>query len=265
MTGLIDFTRNVAKNVAAPSARRVMRQRGSYGLEADPAAAAAVFSELTTALESADFNLDGRAVLELGPGRSPELAISALENGAIEYWGVDTNLQLDDRMFWEVGGRAVTLCEYDGRHLPVSSDAIDLIYSKSVLEHVRAGTIKPLLADCWRVLKAGGVMAHIIDLRDHMHIKGDHVIDGDWLEALKYSDAEFRAMFSNRSTYINRLRASEWRDALIEAGFLVSGWKTRREALARDFDAASLHPRWSQLPKEELEVAWVTVTARKPA
>ena len=263
MTGLINFTRNVAKNLAAPSARRVLRHRGSYGLDADPAAAAAVFSQLTNALASADFSFGGRAVLELGPGRSPDLAMLALEDGAIRYWGADTHLQLDDRMFRRVGDRAVTLCEYNGRNLPVPSASVDLIYSKSVLEHVRAGAVEPLLADCRRALSAGGVMVHIIDLRDHMHIEGDHATHGDWLEALRYSDAEFRAMFSNRSTYINRLRAPEWSDALIQAGFLISGWETRREALAPGFDATSLQPRWSQLPMEELEVAWVTATAQK--
>ena len=106
-------------------------------------------------------------------------------------------------------------------------------------------------------------MVHVIDLRDHLHINGDHEVTGDWLEALQHSDGTFRWMFSRRSTYINRLRSCEWRTAFSDAGFAVARWETRTEPLGSDFDRTRLQDRWARMPLEELRISWVTATVTK--
>ena len=175
-----------------PTLNRIFSRRGTYGLDAEPREAAAVFDTIEKALQRTDRDFRDQAVLELGPGRSPELARLALARGASRYYAVDTRLQLTAAMFDEVDDHSVGLFEYNGRTIPLRTRSIDIIYSKSVLEHVRAGLVRPLLDDCRRVLRPGGTMVHVIDLRDHLHINGDHEVTGDWLEALQYSDGSFR-------------------------------------------------------------------------
>ena len=255
---------NIGKNLVAPHAHRFLSRRGTYGLDADPREATAVFDTIEKALQRADRDFRDQAVLELGPGRSPELARLALARGASHYCAVDTRLQLAAEMFDRGDDDSVTLLEYNGRTIPLRTQSIDVVFSKSVLEHVRAGLIAPLLAECRRVLRAGGTMVHVIDLRDHLHINGDHEVTGDWLEALRYSDDSFRAMFSKRSTYINRLRACEWRMAFSDAGFAVVGWATRTEPLGSEFDGTRLQDRWARMPLDELRISWVTATVTKP-
>jgi hypothetical protein len=92
------------------------------------------------------------------------------------------------------------------------------------------------VTDLYRVLRPRGVIVHIIDLRDHFHMKGDHDMTGDWLEALRYPQKLYDAMFSNRSTNINRLRAGEWLDVFADAGFETEYEERKVFRLPDDFD-----------------------------
>jgi hypothetical protein len=113
-----------------------------------------------------------------------------------------------------------------------------------------------------RVLRVGGGAVHLIDLRDHMFIDGDDVC-GDWLDALRYPDSLFNAMFSNRSTSINRFRACEWRELFESAGLWVVCLEPLRYALPDHFDRARLAPRWRELPEEELTIGQVMFVVRR--
>jgi ubiquinone/menaquinone biosynthesis C-methylase UbiE len=158
----------------------------------------------------------------------------------------------------------VTFSTFDGQVLPLPDTSVDLVISKSALEHVPWRQVEPELADLYRVLRPGGAMVHIIDLRDHFHMKGDDDVTGDWLEALRYPQKLFDAMFSNRSTNINRLRAGEWLDVFAEAGFETEYEERKVFPLPDDFDASQLQPRWRGLDRSELEVGYLTLGLRKP-
>jgi SAM-dependent methyltransferase len=157
---------------------------------------------------------------------------------------------------WPIGFAAT-----DGVVLPAPDASADVVISKSTLEHVRRTDVGPLLSELHRIVKPGGLMAHMIDLRDHMHINND-AVHGDWLEALRYSDRLFDAMFSRRSTSINRLRRVEWRSAFAEAGFDVIGEWPVVLALPDGFRRERLHARWRELPEDELAVAQVLMALR---
>ena len=82
-------------------------------------------------------------------------------------------------------------------------------------------------------------MVHIIDLRDHFHMKGDHDVTGDWLEGLRYPAEAVRRDVQQRSTNINRLRASEWLDVFADAGFETEYEERKIFPLPSDFDPRS--------------------------
>jgi SAM-dependent methyltransferase len=277
--GLSYVVRNVCKNAAAPILLPLARGRGSLGMDGDFEAVGRVFEDVRQAIEQMDFALAGRDVLELGPGRTAELSMALALSGAATVTGLDTRVQVpagwDEPERWQslatALGRdgtaanpgAVSFRVYDGRSIPAADASVDLIVSKSVLEHVDADAVNPLVADMWRALRPGGAMVHYIDLRDHMWIDGDEV-RGDWLDALRYSEPLFKAMFSRRSTSINRLRSSEWRRLFEETGFAVRLWDERRYELPSGFDSAELAPRWRGLPEAELAVGQLRVGLEKP-
>jgi SAM-dependent methyltransferase len=92
--------------------------------------------------------------------------LSLLEVGA----GDGHRLASIRRQFWDVQGIDVAAgdgvaCQhrvlgYDGRHIPFPDDSFDVIFSASVLQHVR--DLEALLADMARVLRPKGFMVHLM-------------------------------------------------------------------------------------------------------
>jgi len=196
-------------------------------------------------LQKTGHTLEGKTVLELGPGQTPDLLFAALLYGAQKTLGYDVSEYLkqdihDLALYQETrawitdaveqgtlpqlnglnlnrleaegeriprGMLAVQL--YDGVHIPIESKSVDVIWSKSVLEHVQLP--KALLEEMKRILRPGGVICHIIDLRDH----GTFENGKDWLRFLRYEQRTWDRMRSNRSTWTNRVRSPQW-EALLE-------------------------------------------------
>jgi SAM-dependent methyltransferase len=289
---------NLAKNLAAPVLLPLARGRGSLGMDSDLGPVTRALARLAHGLGALGGSVAGAELLELGPGRTPELAMSMLLAGAASVTGVDTELSVRDgwhalpsyselvvelqgdacsefrratatdaegirRRYAELDDEPVPLAfeRFDGVHLSMPDSSLDLAYSKSVLEHVRPEDVEPLLTELRRVLRPRGVMVHLIDLRDHMRIEGDEV-RGDWLDALRYSDRLFRAMFSKRSTYINRLRSTEWRRLFASAGFEAAMWTEHRYPFPETFSRDRLGARWRDLPPSELAVGQLDVALR---
>jgi SAM-dependent methyltransferase len=291
---------NLVKNALAPAVMTLRPGRGALGMDGAHGPIANALEWLALPIEKLDVSFMGAEVLELGPGRTPHVCGAAVLAGATAATGVDVVGHLDrdsDRAERLVplldilsSGRADTWCRatgtdieqargraasfgtrwpvsfptFDGQVLPLPDTSVDLVISKSALEHVPWRQVEPQLADLHRVLRPGGVMVHIIDLRDHFHMKGDHDVSGDWLEALRYPQKLYDAMFSNRSTNINRLRASEWLDVFADAGFETEYEEREVFPLPGDFDPSQLQARWRGFDRSELEVGYLTVGLRKP-
>lgn len=271
---------NVAKNLAAPLLTSLRQRRGSCGLDSDPGAIEEVAQRVIELAQEAGVTLPGTSILELGPGRTPDLGLLLRSRGADRVLSLDTALQIGpaevdaaiQRIAAGPGGTAnadrlregTRFEAYDGSSIPAADGSIDLAFSKSVLEHVQRGKVTPLLGELTRALRPGGTMIHVIDLRDHMFIEGDHAVTGNWLKALEYPERSFNLMFSNRSTYVNRFRSGEWREAFAAAGLEIVRWEESRLPLDGSFRREALDRRWRDLAEDELRVAWVTVVARKP-
>ncbi len=291
---------NLLKNAAAPLVIPLRRGRGSLGIDGDLDSVLRTLDVLAGGFAAARFQAQGARVVELGPGRTPELTGALVLAGAANALGVDLVVQVpadsnsaeryarlagalsDERgqcFLKSVGSspsevptryqelkRAIWPTQfkpYSDTRLPVPDAAADLVFSKSVLEHVAPRAVRPLVQEMYRVLAPGGVAVHLVDLRDHLHIVGDEEVKGDWLEVLHYPEPLFRAMFSNRSTAINRLRAPEWRVILEDAGFKIEGWSERKFPLPSGFDRSKLRSRWRSMSEDTLSIGYICFAARK--
>ena len=82
-----------------------------------------------------------------------------------------------------------------GRMNEIPVNSVDLIISQAVMEHV--DQLEEIYAECFRILKPGGVMSHQIDLRCH---DTAHEWNGHW----KYSELTWCLMRGGLPWFINR-------------------------------------------------------------
>jgi SAM-dependent methyltransferase len=224
--------------------------------------------------------LDGRLILELGPGDGVTTALicSALGGQSIL---VDTGAyaQADVQAILGLAGQltalglscpdvsscqnldeALLVCqsEYltDGlrslKDLP--NDSVDMIFSQSVLEHVSKQDFDETLSQCRRVLKDDGAFSNHIDLKDHL---------GGGLNNLRFSEATWESdLFSKSGFYTNRIRMTDMLRRFDAAGFSPSYLRPVRWSrlpIAR----SRLHPEFQVLTEEELAVSAFDIVLRR--
>jgi SAM-dependent methyltransferase len=227
----------------------------------------------------------GARVVEIGPGHTLGLAMSLLLAGAARVEAVDTvryaASQPDPRSFTELWrrateaglvdrtnvadpeaelARAVARLEYrvvDGREgWPFPEQSKDIVYSFSVLEHVR--DLRGLLEESARVLRPGGLSIHTIDLRDHYNLGPGE----NWLEFLEFEDRQWERMTSARFAWCNRMRAPELR-ALFAEIFEPVEFSEESCDLPTGFDRRRVASRFQGFELDELSVSSVSVVGRR--
>lgn len=253
--GAAYVARNLLINAVSPAARPFRLHRQPRGIDDRPDLVEDALQGLQPGIEALG-GIRDRDVLELGSGRTRELLRRMIADGARSGTGIDPYLAVKD-------GAPARFMRFDGRNIPLPDESIDRVVSKSVLEHVAPRDVEPLMTDMFRVLRPGGGAVHIIDLRDHMFVQGDDVITGDWLDALRYPEFLYRAMFSRRSAAINRLREPEWRALFDRLRFEILAWQVTRYPLPPGFERKRLAPRFREFPLEVLSIGFLTVTVRR--
>ena len=227
---------------------------------------------------------DARLV-EIGPGHTLGLAISLLLAGAAHVDAVDTvryaASRPDPRSFtdlWRRGteaglidstdvaepgaelARAAARLEYrvvNGRERwPFPERSNDIVYSFSVLEHVR--DLRGILEESARVLRPSGLSIHTIDLRDHYNLGPGE----NWLEFLAFDDRQWDRMTSARSAWCNRMRSPELRALFAEIFELVEFTEEACD-LPTEFDRRRLASRFQGFALDELSVSSVSVVGRR--
>ena len=285
--------RHMTQNlVLSSSTARRLAQRGHVtGRAGRPEGAADILVQLLAVGARAGAPvLEGRVVAELGPGQTANVLLGALALGAeravaldvttepVDAWTVErfrqvaaaladraadlppgTKLHLD-----RYDGVAVvpssdrTWVAYDGQTIPLPAATIDVVVSYSVLEHVREpGRV---LAEVRRLLTPTGGTWHAIDLRDHYRLGPGE----DWLSMLRHSNRAWELMTSNRSNWVNRLRATQWRTLFAAAGFHVTDAPVS-EPFGAGFDRDRLAPAFRMLSTDELSYSWYEVAASPAA
>jgi SAM-dependent methyltransferase len=105
----------------------------------------------------------------------------------------------------------------DARSLSVPDESIDWIATTSTLEHIPVNDIRAIHRECYRILKNGGLMTHQIDYSDHYSHGNKNV---SRYMFLTFSDDEWN-WWHMRHYYTNRLRHSDHRALLVDAGFKI--------------------------------------------
>jgi SAM-dependent methyltransferase len=195
--------------------------------------------------------LEGRVVLELGPGDSAATAvIAAAMGGRAILVDVGAFVPSDAEPYRKLAfelhqmgltppdlSRSVTLhdvlhacgAEYrsDGLNSlrDIASGSADLVFSHAVLEHVRRAEVRETLQELNRILRSGGVASHRVDLRDHL---------GGGLANLRFPSGLWESQaFATSGFYTNRIGVSEF-DSIFRSVF-------------RDVSTRAI-AEWSDLP-----------------
>ncbi|WP_309630369.1 methyltransferase domain-containing protein [Brevundimonas sp.] len=227
-----------------------------------------------------DGRLDGKTVLEIGPGDSLASAVTARAHGAAEALLVDAgayasrDVDLYRAMAAALEARGLpppdlsdaatledVLAHCSARYLTTGVDAfadmpdasVDLIWSHSVLEHIPLKQLPHLFGEMRRVLKPEGLISHNIDFQDHL---------AHGLNSLRFSEAAWESpTMANAGFYTNRVRAGAMHAMVREAGF---------EILQEDFGRwpappiarRDLDPAFRDLSDDELRIATSHLLAR---
>jgi SAM-dependent methyltransferase len=227
----------------------------------------------------------GARLVEIGPGHSLGVALSLLLAGASHVDAIDTARYVaslpDTQSLIELWRRvtatglvdstdvadpdaeltrAAARLEYrvvDGRkNWPFPEQSKDIVYSFSVLEHVR--DLRGLLKESARVLRPGGLSIHTIDLRDHYNLGAGE----NWLEFLEFDDRQWDRMTSARFAWCNRMRAPALRALFAEIFELVEFSEVASD-LPEGFDRRRVAPRFQGFELDELSTSSVSVVGRR--
>jgi SAM-dependent methyltransferase len=150
----------------------------------------------------------------------------------------------------------------DGRVTGLKPDSIDLVYSNSVLEHIPREVISGLMEESYRVLKPGGLAMHNVGCNDHYAFFDKSI---SFVNFLQYGEREWR-LWNNRIQYQNRLRAPEFVDLAIQAGFEVISEKTHvRPGTLEALASLRIAPQFDRFSRDEVAATTVDFIGRKPA
>jgi SAM-dependent methyltransferase len=202
------------------------------------------FDIIAGALKKNKFTIEGKRILELGPGNSYINAYNFLRNGAKEVILIDkfpryadserqksyirneidyfkskhrvkkfdyvdeTTCCLNENCITFIGG---DLCEC------ALDRKVDFIYSIAVLHHIKG--LDRYIRRMSELLNPGGMMYHVIDLKDKFHFFGNPFL------FYKYSDFTWDRLLTDEAvTYTNRVRYGEYLDMFAASG-LVLVWE----------------------------------------
>jgi len=180
----------------------------------------------------------GYNCLELGPGDSIITSLAAKKKGAEQYWLVDTQKfaytdikhLIDTSLEMGIVHRNINnfhttedflkynKIQYKTKGMQsfteIANSSIDLVWSKSVLEHIHVEKFENTLKELHRILKHNSVAVHSIDFRDHL---------SGSINNLRFNKTIWESyLFRNSGFYTNRLRPSQMIDLFSKNRFEVS-------------------------------------------
>jgi SAM-dependent methyltransferase len=225
----------------------------STGLDANPAAVQKVFE-----FYSRFVTVTGKDILEIGPGQTLEVLEQAILAGAKSCTAVDV---VDYISIDRARQKHIEYAVYDGKKLPFEGRQFDVIWSYTAFEHLRYPAVT--IEECFRVLRGGGTMVALIDLGDHSFYGTEKPQPLKLFHCLQYSERVWNLMKWNRSSYVNRLRKSDWKNLFKEAGFVVREEESRvSTAIAQALPSLTYLHRYSH---DDAVTSALTLYVEKPA
>ena len=250
MSVVVEVLQNILMGLQ-PLAKLAQRYH-STGLNDDPDMVGRVFN-----LYSRFLSFPGKDILEIGPGQTLGVLERARAAGAKSCTAVDVCDYLSREQAQE---KQITYVVYDGREMPLATESMDLVCSYTALEHVRYPSMT--VQECFRILRPGGKLVSVIDLGDHSFYGKPQLYPNKVFDCLRYPEWLWNLMRWNRSSYVNRLRQSDWIRLFAEAGFVMHA----HETTVSD-PTVRLLPQLSYLHKYQYDdavTAVLTVCVEKP-
>ena len=224
--------------------------------------------DLTIPLSYWALGVDRQVLVDLRPHVRAELVAATLERfrqlrpeledeaeRPLRDPGLDARL---DRLAGDFG--IEYLAPRDARRTGLDAGSVDFVTSTSTLEHVPAGDVLPLLAECRRLLVTDGAMSSVIDLRDHFSYFDRTLSPYNFL---RYSDRVWRLVDSDLG-HQNRLRWPDYPPLFAAAGLAVVSErrKTPRRRKAAQLREIELAPRFRGYRPADLAVIRLDLVAR---
>ena len=251
-------------------------------------------------LQSVDFTIAGKTVLELGTGWQPIIPLIFSLAGAKKVILLD-NKRLMDRHFIlkaienvskfaadiskrlkiprdEIENRSTHFDQFsldeivnyfrleyiapsDARKTKLGDKSIDIIISRAVLEHIPPEIIQEISIEFRRILKDDGRICHFIDNSDHWEHRDKSI---SRINFLKFSDFIWKFTSINPIDYQNRLRHFEYISLLNQTGFKIdySGAEPDEKAL-NDLKQIKICKRYQHVTHEELAILTSYIVASK--
>jgi SAM-dependent methyltransferase len=110
----------------------------------------------------------------------------------------------------------VYLAPCDCGSLPFEPGSVDIVISRDVLEHIPPPIIENIFREAHRILRAGGIMLHLVDHSDHWSHRDSRI---NAVNFLRYPDWLFKLTCVHPQHYQNRLRHSQYRTIIERTGF----------------------------------------------
>ncbi len=157
-------------------------------------------------------------------------------------------------------GRIRYFAPADATATALADGEVDVVFSNSVLEHVPPDAITAMYSESMRILAPGGIMFHSVNCGDHYSY-----VDKDihQLNYLSYSDRAWE-LWNNAFLYQNRMRAHEFVDNAVAAGFTIElDTATTRANRLQQLAAMKIDARFAHVAPEHLCITSVDFIARK--
>ncbi len=126
----------------------------------------------------------------------------------------------------------------------LDDNSVDLIFSHSVMEHVRLEDLPELISQMYRLLKKGGLVSHVIDFSDHLDFG---------LNNLRFSERVWESsFFANSGFYTNRISCPQMIDLFLQKNFRIIYKKTKSWDEI-PIKKSKLHKDFSHFTNEDLK------------
>ena len=148
---------------------------------------------------------------------------------------------------------------FDAGRTSLADSSVDIHYSFAVLAHVPEPRLRAIASEAARVLRKGGIAAHLIGLQDPYNTLNG----GRKVNFLRYSERVWSFLSHNRIQYNNRVRASEHTANFVAAGgelLLQEGQMDDKDLTA--IRAMSIHDRFAGLEERDLATTRLNLVLR---
>ena len=138
-----------------------------------------------------------------------------------------------------------------------------LQFSQNTFEHIPKATLASILTEGRRVLRTGGWAIHLVDHADHFAPVDASITNANFL---RYSGTVWSLLAGHRLSYVNRLRAPEYKKLFEQAGLHVVEHRTRlNERALEALTSGTLQPaqEFLQYAPETAAIDYSWIVSRK--